>query len=138
MRPIKFRGKDRHDRQWVFGNIVKTAYGLYIIPQNIYADRMPQYSVDPETVGQYTGLTDRNGKEIYEGDILHVLEVSNTNDLEYKSPVEFIDSGFLVTQPDECQVPLAVFHNLDTSYPLFEIEAIGNIYEHPYLLAKTR
>ncbi|MCI3922460.1 YopX family protein [Paenibacillus sp. TRM 82003] len=81
---------------------------------------------------QYTGLKDKNGKEIYEGDVLHVLELTNKELSSYASPVEFIDFGFLVTEPNGTQVPLACFHK--SSYPLFEIEIIGNIYEHPSLL----
>src|SRR5690625_1963274 len=83
---------------------------------------------------QYTGLKDKNGNEIYESDILHVLEVGSRT-LEYSSVVEFIESGFLVTEPDGTQVPLACFHNEENAImPLFEIEVIGNIYEHPELL----
>ena len=120
MREKKFRAWSIEKQAWVY-------FGL---------DNVPSW-VHPAEAEQYTGLKDKNGKEIYEGDILHVLEISDTRDLEYKSPVEFIDSGFLVTQPDGCQVPLAVFHNLDTSYPLFEIEVIGNIYENPELTEST-
>jgi uncharacterized phage protein (TIGR01671 family) len=85
----------------------------------------------------WTGLVDKNGRDVYDGDILHVLEVSNTNTLEYDSPVEFIDSGYLVTEPDGCQVPLDCFYHSDSSYPLFEIEVIGNIYTSPELLEAT-
>lgn len=123
MREIKFRAWDKK-RSVMITEAIVTPF---------YISDFDRIRLNPNDAipMQYTGLKDKNGKEIYEGDILHVLEVSNTSDKEYKSPVEFIDSGFLVTQPDDCQVPLAVFHNLENSYPLFEIEVIGNIYEHP-------
>lgn len=53
MRDIKFRGKDIKDGQWVTGNLVKLATGsVYIIPQNVIANNIPQYAVDPDTVGE--------------------------------------------------------------------------------------
>lgn len=139
MREIKFRAWDTVDKVMKLPTLLRLSRNLPFTDDNNNGKVFQMQCNGQENIEyyngrivlmQYTGLRDKNGKEIYEGDILHVLEISNTRDLEYKSPVEFIDSGFLVTQPDECQVPLAVFHNLDTSYPLFEIEVIGNIYEN--------
>ena len=65
---IKFKAKSLRDGKWIFGDLMKESYGARIIEHTSKASNW--IAVDPATVCQFTGFTDKNGKEIYEGDIL--------------------------------------------------------------------
>ncbi|AIQ29342.1 hypothetical protein P40081_15180 [Paenibacillus sp. FSL P4-0081] len=121
MRESKFRGK--HDGEWVYGNLVKTPYGLYIIPQNLISNSLPQFSIDPKTVGQFIGFTDKNGREIYGRDL-----VEDENGI---GEVEWVQEhcSYLVFTRNPSQ-----YHRLESDGQLSRTAVIGNAIDNPELL----
>ena len=132
-REIKFRGRMKRTKQWMYGDLVHVQ-GQPCIQVDVSTDerRTVGMNVDPDSVGQFTGLHDKNGKEIYEGDILHVIaETDDTHD--YITQVS--TNGLYEVDLVGCEYDFTTLAWLSANYDeCCTIEVIGNIYDNPELL----
>lgn len=117
-RQILFRGKRVDNDEWVYGFLTQMWAKYHIVDE--YNENVA-YEVVPGTVGQYTGLTDKNGKKIFEGDIVSVT----TGIYGYKSTYHSATQ----TVRYEADSGIAVFLPFDNS-DMIEAEVIGNIYDN--------
>ena len=141
MREILFRGRRRDNREWVFGSCYKQtefygdkAEGIMIITSSeslCYDQALEYYAVSEETVGQFTGMTDKNGKKIFEGDVVRITDDEGNTDFSDGGigAVEFFDGLWYVGGQ--------VHNGLYDLHKCFFIEVIGNIHDQPELLETT-
>lgn len=131
MREILFRGKTKNTNEWVYGDLVRLKDGNKEIP-HIYGFG----EVIPETVGQYIGLDDKNGKKIFEGDIVRYLNTEllkvNKNHTGFTFIVVFYDGAFSSLNTKyygtygQHEVALA---DQDWGLEMENCEVIGNIHD---------
>ena len=123
MRQIIFRGKRIDNGEWVYGWYAPLVCNDKTVIPNIKDYNGSDWKVLPETVGQFTGLTDKNGKKIFEGDIVKCLslEYGYVNKEVYYSE----DKGKFV------------LHSCGTDYEFDEyinVEVVGDIHDDAELL----
>lgn len=150
MRKIEFRGKLSHSKEWTIGNLIVAKNGYpYIIPSDVFEpdghhliiDSDNPYWIIPETVGQFTGLTDKNGKEIYEGDILkrcsdlyigdQNITVLKTDVSEFVTDVfvEFVQGSFRLNRLGDKDKNYYGVINYTSNNFSDSLEIIGNIHD---------
>lgn len=127
MREIIFRGRRNPASDFVCGHLIRYKNEAYILTANevswnLTNNKLIQSNlepVDPETVGQYTGVDDKNGKPIFEGDIIHYDTLG-----PYSGPEYYIPHVGPVIFSNQCFLPLT-YCVLDT------LEVVGNVYDNP-------
>lgn len=128
MREILFRGKRIDSGEWVYGTMYKIAKDLN--PFILTGGKSGcSYQVEEETVGQYTGLNDKNGKRIFEGDVAKVLQ-GKDKCIAY---VGFENGAFIL-----CPKTGNIYERTMWSYWYndWDVEVIGNVRDNPELLGK--
>ena len=165
MREILFRAKWMHNKEWIEGYYCKISettyafaedYDKYPVPVHHYIlqesmtdwglpNRFRQYEIDPETLCQYTGLKDKNGKKIWENDIVSCEheKFQESDDVEQhlfsdtikynrNYAVEFINTG----SNYGCRLRNKSIHFNLTGNTIYNhnVEVIGNIFDSPELL----
>lgn len=131
MRNIKFRGKS--NGEWVYGLLLKSdkddEYQYLIQSENEKCkccgkELVKYFITDEETIGQYTGLKDKNGEEMYEGDIVYIIPEDETGVIEWDN---------------EMARYIVIYDNIITDFDNWygeDLEVIDNIYDNPELLEK--
>ena len=129
MREILFKAKRIDNGEWIYGNLLQTDDdGVCIIQNYVPHHLLKQYEINPDTICQYTGLTDKNGQKIWENDIvrrtdLHLTEQPSVGIVEY----DVENTAFVIHWIDVV--------NYSPTYPWKDkIEVIDNVFDNPELL----
>lgn len=132
-RQIKFRGKNIHTGEWLYGDYHREGKTHYITkPGDYLREYAPiEFIVDEKTIGQFTGLLDKNGNEIYEGDIVRYYDdieddLVNSHVIYHKESCSF------------CAAPTKLCGDYIGICAHWQFEVIGNIFDHPSLISDKR
>lgn len=129
MREIKFRGRNYYGL-WMYGYLMPTPkpiihldnkYSICVSTSGLMSVDRVNYEVETHTIGQFTGITDKNGKEIYEGDI-----ITFDNYLQGLSRVVYDYSGYYAESKTYSTLLRPTLEK--------HISVIGNIHDNPELL----
>lgn len=127
-REIEFRGYNPNNGKWLYGYYLVNRGKHYIVPDGIQPpSATPEdFEAEPESIGQYTGLQDRNGKKIYEGDIIGGSNGSiNGYEWPFKLQIEW--------DKEACSFHTPKWRDMDKTH---YYDVVGNIHDNPEL-AKT-
>lgn len=120
-RKVRYRAWDKKNKEMILDYKIKFIEGIYNYSLN------DEFADEEYVFMQYTGLDDKNGKEIYEGDI-----VANKHNLQFV--VEYVSGKFKFVEDTKSAIIFMANLNDENNK---QVEVIGNIYENPDLLTKN-
>ena len=123
-REILFRGLSNQGKGWLYGDLIRNKRGaIAIVPPHPLkvTHKYSCYEVIPDTIGQYTGLTDKNGVRIFEGDIISIGEPN------IKYITMWRDAGLHAKQ-------IGASSYVGLTYWASDIEVLGNVIDNPELI----
>lgn len=126
-REILFRGKRVDNGEWIEGDLVHSIYSVNDTCVGKYGCTLGMHQVIFETVGQYTGLTDKNGTRIFEGDIVR-YSIYPPGKFVY-GDINYRNGVFGIAKQD-CALCVCSADGVDE----YKLEVIGNIHDNPELL----
>lgn len=152
MREYLFRGKRTNNGEWVTGrlladDVIVPSGQPFSIDEGIYAgpsdlENLIMYEVDKNTVGQYTGLMDRNGNKVFEGDILRIYKnMSGMGDYYYpplEYPVPVVVRWDMCAWMWETLAEDNRYIGFPDAWCHYECEVIGNEFDNPELMKEVK
>lgn len=135
MREILFVGKRTDNNEWICGSLKHTKIKDFDYYEIITLDNLQSATVKPETIRQFTGLTDKNGKKIFEGDIVNYEDCPASDYyretiIVNRGVIEFSDGAFYVTERETVEMDDLIYNGT------MNCEVVGNIYDNPELLGE--
>ncbi len=129
-REIKFRGWD--GKKWVYG----CYYHGVVYPSSYKTHNVGDWMIDEDSLGQYTGLKDKNGKEIFDGDVIkwddEIQHEKVIHSLDWDGQVDETRAPFMSAFGSTCGKYFRTFMNVYN--PTKYAEVIGNVYENSDLM----
>lgn len=131
MREILFRGKRTDNGEWCYGHLYKNYFGDWVI-----VNEKSRLIVNDKTIGQYTGLTDKNGRKIFEGDIIAYRKGCLAVSFDFAS-FGFLFEGYNGEEGYSHVIPFNDYENgiyIDRKTYQIDYEIVGNVFDNSDLL----